>query len=197
MTVRYLVDTDGTIHDVNGHPGIVARLDALKEQGLALSVVSLADFDLLVGATALQHDLTLLRSSRRHFEFVEGLRLESQPQSAQTPLVMMCIGGIAGGVNEVLQKTCGGSGTAASRLVAVEVLLDVAGDVPASPAMLGQLAHDLEQGPRRRARLGLGDRQGSAELGHDLVPHRDPHDRARVLLESAHELRQPPPRLSD
>jgi hypothetical protein len=73
MTVRYLVDTDGTIHDVNGHPGIVARLDALKEQGLALSVVSLADFDLLVGATALQHDLTLLTNSRRHFEFVEGV----------------------------------------------------------------------------------------------------------------------------
>jgi hypothetical protein len=58
MTVRYLVDTDGTIHDVNGHPGIVARLDA----------------------TALQHDLTLLTNNRRHFKLVEGLRLESQPQ---------------------------------------------------------------------------------------------------------------------
>lgn len=35
MTVRYLVDTDWTIHYVNGHPGIVA--------GLGLSVVSLAE----------------------------------------------------------------------------------------------------------------------------------------------------------
>jgi tRNA(fMet)-specific endonuclease VapC len=40
----------------------------------------IADFDLLIGATALQHDLTLLTNNRRHFEFVEGLRLESQPQ---------------------------------------------------------------------------------------------------------------------
>jgi predicted nucleic acid-binding protein len=50
----------------------VARLNALKEEGLGLSVVSLADFDLLIGATALQHDLTLLTNSRRHFELVEG-----------------------------------------------------------------------------------------------------------------------------
>lgn len=43
MTVRYLVDTDWTIHYVNGHPGIVARLDALKRDGLGLSLVSLAE----------------------------------------------------------------------------------------------------------------------------------------------------------
>ena len=114
MTVRYLVDTDWTIHYVNGHPGIVARLDALKRDGLGLSLVSLAelyegvyystdparndtcrlfgrergrlrqqrkpiaDFDLLIGVTALQHDLTLLTNNRRHFELVGGLRIESQ-----------------------------------------------------------------------------------------------------------------------
>ena len=42
MKLTYLVDTDWVIHYLNGHPGIVRRLDELKEQGLALSVVSLA-----------------------------------------------------------------------------------------------------------------------------------------------------------
>lgn len=37
-----------------------------------------ADFDLLIGATALRHDLTLLTNNRRHFEVIEGLRLESR-----------------------------------------------------------------------------------------------------------------------
>ena len=37
-----------------------------------------ADFDLLIGATALRHDLTLLTNNRRHFEIIEGLRLESR-----------------------------------------------------------------------------------------------------------------------
>jgi tRNA(fMet)-specific endonuclease VapC len=43
MKPAYLVDTDWVIHYLNGHPGIVRRLDELKEQGLALSVVSLAE----------------------------------------------------------------------------------------------------------------------------------------------------------
>jgi predicted nucleic acid-binding protein len=33
--------------------------------------------DLLIGATALRHDLTLLSNNRRHFEAIQGLRLES------------------------------------------------------------------------------------------------------------------------
>ena len=37
----------------------------------------IGDFDLLIGATALQYDLTLMTNNRRHFERVEGLRLES------------------------------------------------------------------------------------------------------------------------
>lgn len=36
-----------------------------------------ADFDLIIGVTALQHNLTLLTNNRRHFENIEGLRLES------------------------------------------------------------------------------------------------------------------------
>ena len=131
MTIQYLIDTDWVISYLNGHPRVISRLDELKERGLAISVVSLAelyegiyfstdpegnerdlvdflrgvtviavdtdtcklfgrargtlrasgslvgDFDLLIGATALQHDLTLMTNNRRHFERVEGIRLES------------------------------------------------------------------------------------------------------------------------
>ena len=37
----------------------------------------IGDFDLLIGAAALQHNLALMTNNRRHFEMVEGLRLES------------------------------------------------------------------------------------------------------------------------
>lgn len=37
----------------------------------------IGDFDLLIGAIALHHNLTLLSNNRRHFELIEGLRLES------------------------------------------------------------------------------------------------------------------------
>jgi tRNA(fMet)-specific endonuclease VapC len=37
----------------------------------------IGDFDLMVGVTARQHDLTLLTNNRRHFENIEGLRIES------------------------------------------------------------------------------------------------------------------------
>jgi predicted nucleic acid-binding protein len=36
-----------------------------------------ADLDLLIGATALHHNLTLLSSNRRHFKPLEGIRIES------------------------------------------------------------------------------------------------------------------------
>jgi tRNA(fMet)-specific endonuclease VapC len=131
MTIQYLLDTDWVIHYLNAHQGIVARLHALLDDGLALSVVSLAelyegvyysrdpegdeqhlhdflrgvtilgidedvckifgrergrlravgmiigDIDLLIAATALQYDLTLLTNNRRHFERIDGLRIES------------------------------------------------------------------------------------------------------------------------
>lgn len=132
MSARYLVDTDWAIHLLNGHAEITARLRELRSQGLALSVISLAelyegvyysrdrarsqqrlndfldtvtvfgvdedtcrvfgqergrlrtagtmigDFDLLIGSTAVQHNLTLLTNNRRHFELIPGLQLESQ-----------------------------------------------------------------------------------------------------------------------
>ncbi len=37
----------------------------------------IGDMDLLIAATALQHNLTLLTNNRRHFERIEGLRIES------------------------------------------------------------------------------------------------------------------------
>ena len=37
----------------------------------------IGDMDLLIAATALQYNLTLLSNNRRHFERIEGLRIES------------------------------------------------------------------------------------------------------------------------
>lgn len=36
-----------------------------------------SDFDLLIGITARRYQLTLLSNNRRHFENIEGLRIES------------------------------------------------------------------------------------------------------------------------
>jgi tRNA(fMet)-specific endonuclease VapC len=131
MTIQYLIDTDWAIHYLNEHQGIVQRLHALLDDGLGLSVISLAelyegvyysrdpegdeqdlndflrgvtligvdedvckifgrergrlraagmiigDFDLLIGATALCHNLTLLTNNQSHFARIEGLRIES------------------------------------------------------------------------------------------------------------------------
>jgi tRNA(fMet)-specific endonuclease VapC len=49
-----------------------------KERGrLRAAGKRVGDFDLLVGVTARQHELTLLTNNRRHFENIEGLRIES------------------------------------------------------------------------------------------------------------------------
>ena len=44
----------------------------LKEAGIPIN-----DMDLLIGCTALSHDLTLLSNNRRHFERLEGLTIIS------------------------------------------------------------------------------------------------------------------------
>ena len=131
MSLQYLIDTDWVIHYLHAHPAIVPRLDELQPQGLALSIISLAelyegvyysrdsegdeqdlnnflrgvtvlgldeaivkifgrergrlraagtligDFDLLIAATALHQNLTLLTNNRSHFERIDGLRMES------------------------------------------------------------------------------------------------------------------------
>jgi tRNA(fMet)-specific endonuclease VapC len=119
------------IHYLNGHPAIVAHIQGLSADGIALSFISLAelyegvfysrdprqseeglqmflrgvamlgvddettrifgrergrlraegktvgDFDLLIGATALRHDLTILTNNRRHFELITKLQIIS------------------------------------------------------------------------------------------------------------------------
>lgn len=40
---------------------------------------SIGDFDLLIAATCLRHDLTLCSNNRRHFAMVEELRIVSSP----------------------------------------------------------------------------------------------------------------------
>lgn len=37
----------------------------------------IGDFDLMIGATAIRHDLTLLTNNRRHFERIDGLQIVS------------------------------------------------------------------------------------------------------------------------
>jgi tRNA(fMet)-specific endonuclease VapC len=61
MTLRYLLDTDWVIHYLHGHRGIVGRVLALSDQGIALSVVSLA-------------------------ELYEGVYFSSNPQSNESAL---------------------------------------------------------------------------------------------------------------
>jgi tRNA(fMet)-specific endonuclease VapC len=49
-----------------------------KERGhLRAQGKLVADFDLMIGVTALRHGLTLLTNNRRHFENIEGLRIET------------------------------------------------------------------------------------------------------------------------
>jgi len=49
-----------------------------KERGRLRTVGQMiSDFDLMIGVSALQHNLTLLTNNRRHFENIEGLRIES------------------------------------------------------------------------------------------------------------------------
>lgn len=47
------------------------RLRQAKKTG------QIGDLDILIAATALRHDLTLLTNNRRHFEHIQGLRMES------------------------------------------------------------------------------------------------------------------------
>ncbi len=39
---------------------------------------TIGDFDLLIAATALRHNLTLLANNRKHFEVIAGLEIESR-----------------------------------------------------------------------------------------------------------------------
>ena len=43
MNVSYLIDTDWVIHYLNGNEKIIDKLTSLKNKGLAISVISLAE----------------------------------------------------------------------------------------------------------------------------------------------------------
>ena len=131
MSLNYLIDTDWVVHYFKGRQAIVTRLNAVEDDSLAVSVVTLAelydglygsheprkreqdlknflqgvtvlgldeetcrlfgqersrlrqagnlpgDMDLLIGATALRHGLTVLTNNSNHFERIAGLRIES------------------------------------------------------------------------------------------------------------------------
>ena len=54
-----------------------ARIFGRERARLRAAGNPIADLDLLIGATALRHDLTLLTNNRRDFERFEGLTIES------------------------------------------------------------------------------------------------------------------------
>ncbi len=43
MKLSYLIDTDWIIHYLNGHREIIGKLKSLRNEGLAISVISLAE----------------------------------------------------------------------------------------------------------------------------------------------------------
>ena len=55
----------------------VCRTFARERGRLRSAGAQIDDFDLLIGSTALHHDLILLTNNRRHFERIEGLRIVS------------------------------------------------------------------------------------------------------------------------
>lgn len=131
MKASYLVDTDWIIHYLNGQKKIVEKLASLRKEGLAISIISLAelyegiyysakpvenekglddfltgisilgidedvckifgkergrmrqekrligDFDLLIAATCLYYNLTLLTNNKKHFKVMEELNILS------------------------------------------------------------------------------------------------------------------------
>lgn len=82
MMLHYLIDTDWVIHYLNGHEGIVRRLDELKEQGLGLSIVSLA-------------------------ELYEGIYYSTDPEGNERDLADFLQGVVVVGIDEGTCKTFG------------------------------------------------------------------------------------------
>ena len=55
----------------------VCRIFASERGRLRAAGTPIGDFDLLIGSTAIRHDLALLTNNRRHFKRVRGLRMLS------------------------------------------------------------------------------------------------------------------------
>ena len=55
----------------------ICRIFGVERARLRATGTLIPDMDLLIGATALHHNLTLLSNNRRHFERLSGLRIVS------------------------------------------------------------------------------------------------------------------------
>ena len=55
----------------------ICRLFAVERGRLRTEGVTIGDFDILIGATAIRHGLTLLTNNRRHFTRLHGLNMIS------------------------------------------------------------------------------------------------------------------------
>ena len=55
----------------------ICRLFAMERGRLRAEGISIGDFDILIGATAIRYDLTLLTNNRRHFTRLRGLNIIS------------------------------------------------------------------------------------------------------------------------
>ena len=55
----------------------IAKIFGRERGRLRAAGTLIGDLDLLIGATALHHHLTLLTNNRSHFERIAGLRIES------------------------------------------------------------------------------------------------------------------------
>lgn len=55
----------------------IARIFGRERRRLRVAGNLIGDMDLLIGATALRHGLTVLTNNRRHFERIQGLAIES------------------------------------------------------------------------------------------------------------------------
>lgn len=60
-----LLPVDDEVCDIFGR-----ERGKLRQQGRTVG-----DFDLLIAATGLRHDLTVCTNNRRHFEIIDGVRL--------------------------------------------------------------------------------------------------------------------------
>src|SRR5947199_6285540 len=85
--VFYSRDPEGDAEDLNdflrgvtvlGIDADIAQLFGRERGRLRAAGTLIGDFDLLIGATALHQDLTLLTNNRSHFERIDGLTLESE-----------------------------------------------------------------------------------------------------------------------
>jgi tRNA(fMet)-specific endonuclease VapC len=84
--VYYSRDPEGDEQDLNdflrgvrvlGVDEAICKIFGKERGRLRAAGMIVGDLDLLIGATAVHHDLTLLTNNRRHFERIAGIRIES------------------------------------------------------------------------------------------------------------------------